>query len=280
MQQHEQHDTDRRDEEAERDDLLAGQQLKAGCEAEQQPEQIRRAALANEDLIEQQQRQGRVDGEAHVGMSAGLREHERAEAVEQTADGRSRLALHVTPEHEVRAPGREGQRQRDENVVREDGAGEQRHRSQHERGEEHRRVPHQVEPVRVVQEVAVERVVPVGEGERQPAQVPDEERRIRVAADPVVRRRGPGVREDGECEREKGEQGDGRWRQQAWQGARHEAWEYHAGARSCVSSMPPWLAQRAERSGSTGSRSTTAATATSSRRSAITTRATSARRRS
>ena len=189
VQESEQDQRDERDEEAQRHLLFSRQELQARRCSEQQSQHVGRAALSNDDLVEQEQDERGIDREGHVGMPARVSEHERTEPVEQAADRCRLFAVHVALEDEVRAPRGEGKRKCDEDVVREDRSRKERHRREQERRNEHRRVPHEVEPVWIAQVVAEQRVVSPREGKRQPAQVPDEQRRIRVAPDPMVGRR-------------------------------------------------------------------------------------------
>ena len=221
MQQREQRDADRSHEHSRGEDLLSRHQLETRGDPDQRADEKRGATLPHERLVEQQQCERRKDGERHVRVVLRLRERERAEAVEQAAH-RSWHAPHVPAEGKVRAPRRESQRKRCEHVVGHDDPEQQRHRAEEERREKDRGVPHQVEPVRVVQVIADQWVVAVGEGERHPAQVPDEEDRIEVLADPAPRRVLPRRGEDGDGKRDvhrercSGERDEAAHRSVAW----------------------------------------------------------------
>ena len=88
-------------------EFLADDELHPGQHAEGQPTLPEGPRLPQQDLVEQDQEQRWDERHRDVGMTEGVGEHEGREPVDQSTDRPADLAADVTPDGEIRRPGRQ-----------------------------------------------------------------------------------------------------------------------------------------------------------------------------
>ena len=166
--------------------LRAGEELGGGRQPEEASDQPGSAPLAHKDLVQEEHEQGWEDGHEDLGVHGDLAGQEWAELVEQSSDGGRDPPSRVPAHRQEGAPARQPHAEQGQDVVGDDRAPEDGDRRQHQRREEDRRVPHQVDAGRVVEKGGEQGVEVVAQGERNPLQGPDGERGVPGGPDDAV----------------------------------------------------------------------------------------------
>ena len=189
---------DRADQGAEDGDdqhLGADEELEDDEAGEREAVEPRPPALGHQEVGQDQDDEGWDGQEGDVELVEGqLGHHEGREAVGQATDERRRCPPHPPAQQHEHGERRQGGREGEGHVHGGDRARHPGDRGQHHGERHHAGVVEQVDAGRVEQVGRIEDVMPVGEGDGRPAEVPEEAGRVAAAARRDRRRvRGPRV---------------------------------------------------------------------------------------
>ena len=149
------------DQQLARQHLRRDEQLGGGEQTEQHSPPDRVMALGHEYLVEHEHEQWRYRNENQEEVSPTLPVHVRREPVEQPADIRSRLPCGPPQKDEICSRGRACESENHQNIERGDRPPQKRDGGEHNRGEQHRRIRHEIDAVRIVDPIGDQRIVTV-----------------------------------------------------------------------------------------------------------------------
>ena len=100
-------DADGGEHDGERQHLLTGQQFRGGRDPQACPDEPARPLLADQDLVQGEQREWREDRDRHVDLPRRSRDHPWAEPVQQARDDGGEAAADIPAGEQVNGPSRE-----------------------------------------------------------------------------------------------------------------------------------------------------------------------------